>query len=251
MASTFNIETMKKHPRVPKHVAVIMDGNGRWAKERGLPRISGHIEGINSVRDVVKAAHEVGVKYLTLYTFSKENWNRPASEVSALMSLLVKTLHEEISELNRNNVRFNVIGCINDLPDETAKQMLEGIELTKNNTGLTLTLALSYGSRFEISEAVRSLCWDVFKGTLLPQDVNETLISSRLYTADMPDPDLLIRTGGEMRFSNFLLWQSAYAEFYVTQTYWPDFRKNDFFEAIQSYLSRERRFGKVSEQLNK
>ncbi len=246
----FNITTMKKHPRLPRHVAVIMDGNGRWAKQRDLPRISGHMEGIHSVRDVVEASGELGIGYLTLYTFSKENWNRPITEVSALMSLLVKTFHEEIYELGRNNVRFNVIGCIDDLPAETREMMLQGIEQTKKNTGLTLTLALSYGSRYEITEAVRSICKDVSRGTLTPDDVNESLISSRLYTTGIPDPDLLIRTSGELRISNFLLWQIAYSELYVTPEFWPDFRKNDFLEAINSFLNRERRFGKVSEQLN-
>jgi len=246
----FNITSMKKHPRLPRHVAVIMDGNGRWAKQRDLPRISGHMEGIHSVRDVVEASGELGIAFLTLYTFSKENWNRPKTEVSALMSLLVKTFHEEISELDRNNVRFNVIGCIDDLPEETRNKMLQGIEQTKENTGLTLTLALSYGSRIEITEAVKSICRDVAEGSLSPEDVNEALISSRLYTADMPDPDLLIRTSGELRISNFLLWQIAYSELYVTPKFWPDFRKKDYLEAINSYLNRERRFGKVSEQLN-
>ncbi len=246
----FNIEKMKNHPRLPRHVAVIMDGNGRWAKQRNLPRISGHMEGIHSVRDVVEASGELGIGYLTLYTFSKENWNRPKQEISALMSLLVKTFHEEISELDRNNVRFNVIGCIDDLPEETREMMLQGKEQTAKNTGLTLTLALSYGSRYEITEAVRSLCQDTATGKLKAEDIDESLISSRLYTADMPDPDLLIRTSGELRVSNFLLWQIAYSEFYVTPAFWPDFRKKEYLEAINSYLNRERRFGKVSEQLN-
>jgi undecaprenyl diphosphate synthase len=246
----FNIEKMSKHPRLPRHVAVIMDGNGRWAKQRDLPRISGHIEGIHSVRDVVEASGELGIAYLTLYTFSKENWNRPKNEISALMSLLVKTFHEEISELDRNNVRFNVIGCIDDLPKETREKMLQGVEQTAKNTGLTLILALSYGSRYEITEAVQSICSDVAAGKLKPEEVTESHISSRLYTADMPDPDLLIRTSGELRVSNFLLWQIAYSELYVTPRFWPDFRKKEYLEAINSYLNRERRFGKVSEQMN-
>ena len=246
----FIIDTMRNHPRLPRHVAIIMDGNGRWAKQRDLPRISGHMEGIHSVRDVVEASGELGIGYLTLYTFSKENWNRPVTEVSALMSLLVKTFHNEISELDRNNVRFNVIGCIDDLPEAPRNKMLQGVEQTAKNTGLTLTLALSYGSRFEITEAVRSIGEDIARGKLNVDEINESLISSRLYTHNMPDPDLVIRTSGELRISNFLLWQIAYSELYVTPTYWPDFRKNEYLEAINSYLNRERRFGKVSEQLN-
>lgn len=246
----FIIEKMRNHPRLPSHVAIIMDGNGRWAKQRYLPRISGHLEGIHSVRDVVEASGELGIRYLTLFTFSKENWNRPVTEVSALMSLLVKTFHNEISDLDRNNVRFNVIGCIDDLPEVPRSKMLQGIEQTAKNTGLTLTLALSYGSRYEITEAVRSIGKDIAQGNLDIDQINESLISSRLYTRDLPDPDLVIRTSGELRISNFLLWQIAYSELYVTPTYWPDFRKNEYLEAINSYLNRERRFGKVSEQLN-
>jgi undecaprenyl diphosphate synthase len=229
--------------KIPQHIAIIMDGNGRWAKQRNLPRIAGHREGINSVREIVRVCGELGVKILTLYTFSSENWRRPRQEVSALMRLLLVTINREVKDLNKNNVRLMVIGRIQDLPEEPRKGILNGIENLKNNTGLILNLALSYGGRQEILDAVRSLCKEGI------QDVNEAEFSRRLYTADIPDPDLLIRTSGELRLSNFLLWQLAYTEIYVTDVLWPDFRREELIKAIQAYQSRERRFGRVSEQL--
>ncbi|RMD97506.1 MAG: isoprenyl transferase [Calditrichaeota bacterium] len=234
---------------LPIHVAIIMDGNGRWARSRGLPRVEGHREGINSVREVVKVAGEIGIQYLTLYTFSTENWHRPQGEVSALMSLLLETIRAEVEELNRNNVKLMTIGRLEDLPFLARRGMLEAIRRLKNNTGLTLNLALSYSSRREITDAVKKLVDRAAKGQLKPEDVTEELISANLYTADIPDPDLLIRTSGELRVSNFLLWQLAYTEIYVTEIYWPDFRRLEFLKAIQCYQHRERRFGKVSEQV--
>jgi undecaprenyl diphosphate synthase len=226
-----------------------MDGNGRWAKKRRLPRIAGHNAGIDSVRDIVEACGEIGIKVLTLYTFSIENWKRPEREVSALMKLLVTTLNREIRELMRKNVRITCIGDLEDLPELTRFSMLEAVEMTKENTGLTLNLALSYSSRKEIKSAVIRIAEDVLSGKLTPDQIDENLISMSLQTSDLPDPDLVIRTSGEFRISNFLLWQIAYAEIYVTKTLWPDFRKSDLIEAIINYLKRERRFGMVTEQL--
>ena len=226
-----------------------MDGNGRWAKERNQNRVAGHREGINSVREVTRVAGDIGVKHLTLYTFSKENWNRPKMEVSALMKLLLRTIQSEIESLHKNNVRFSTIGNLYDLPDDARKGMLKGVEKTRNNTGLNLNLALSYGGRQEIVNAVRLIAENVKSGSTLPEEIGEEMISSNLYTASMEDPDLLIRTGGENRISNFLLWQAAYTELYITDTYWPDFREQQLLEAIIEFQSRERRFGKVSEQI--
>jgi undecaprenyl diphosphate synthase len=226
-----------------------MDGNGRWAKKRRLPRIAGHNAGIDSVRDIVEVCGEIGIKVLTLYTFSIENWKRPEREVSALMKLLVTTLNREIRELMRKNVRITCIGDLEDLPELTRFSMLEAVEMTKENTGLTLNLALSYSSRKEIKSAVIRIAEDVLSGKLTPDQIDENLISMSLQTSDLPDPDLVIRTSGEFRISNFLLWQIAYAEIYVTKTLWPDFRKSDLIEAIINYLKRERRFGMVTEQL--
>lgn len=237
------------NPNLPTHIGIIMDGNGRWAKKRRLPRIAGHNAGIDSVRDIVEACGEIGVKVLTLYTFSLENWKRPKREVSALMKLLVTTLNREIKELMRKNVRITCIGDLEDLPEMTRFSMLEAIEMTKNNTGLTLNLALSYSSRKEIKLAVKQIAEDVLAGKISPDEIDENLISMSLQTSGLPDPDLVIRTSGEFRISNFLLWQIAYAEIYVTKTLWPDFRKSDLFEAIGNYLKRERRFGMVTEQL--
>ena len=235
--------------KVPKHIAIIMDGNGRWAKERGLPRIAGHREGINSVREITRICGEVGVKYLTLYTFSTENWNRPKTEVRALMTLLLGTIKKEVKELHKNNVKFSTIGSIESLPKGTVKGLQNGIDLTIHNTGLNLVLALNYGSRQEIMRAVKNISREVEKGEIDRKSINEEFFSSYLYTNDYPDPDLLIRTSGELRISNFLLWQCAYTEMYLTETYWPSFRKNDLFKAILDYQSRERRFGKTSEQV--
>ena len=235
---------------VPKHIAIIMDGNGRWAKERGLPRIAGHREGINSVREITRICGEIGVKYLTLFTFSTENWNRPKREVKALMTLLLSTIKKEIKELHKNNVKFSTIGDISILPKSTEKGIKEGIELTFNNSGLNLILALNYGSRQEILSAVNNIISDINKKDIEIDSIDENIFSSYLYTNNCPDPDLLIRTSGELRISNFLLWQSAYTEMYLTDTYWPSFRENELFQAILDFQKRERRFGKTSEQLD-
>lgn len=234
---------------IPRHIAIIMDGNGRWAKQRGLPRIAGHREGINSVREITKICGEIGVKYLTLYTFSTENWSRPKTEVKALMTLLLSTIKKEIKELHKNDVKFSTIGDISILPKGTVKGIKEGEKLTFNNSGLNLILALNYGSRQEIISAVNNIVLDIKKGSLDSNSVDEKIFSSYLDTNNCPDPDLLIRTSGELRISNFLLWQSAYTEMYLTNTYWPSFRENELFTAIFDFQNRERRFGKTSEQL--
>ncbi len=243
------IEEILQAGNLPEHVAIIMDGNGRWAKQRQLDRVEGHKEGINSVREVVRIAGELGIRYLTLYTFSTENWNRPKGEVSALMSLLMKTIRSEMQELNRNNVRLQTIGRLEDLPFLARQGMLQAINYLENNTGLTLILALSYSSRRELTDAVREIVARAERGELSATDVDEQLISNHLYTASLPDPDLLIRTSGELRLSNFLLWQLAYTEIFVTSTFWPEFRAQEFLLAIRDYQNRERRFGKVSEQI--
>ncbi len=226
-----------------------MDGNGRWAKKRGLPRIVGHRAGIESVRKVVEACGDLGIKVLTLYTFSRENWKRPPVEVSALMKLLVTTLHRELAELISKNVKIIAIGCLEDLPADTREILLKAIAKTENNTGLILNLALSYGSRREIRDAVISIAKKVNEKMIRVEEIDETMISRNLQTCGLPDPDLIIRTSGEFRISNFLLWQIAYAEIYVSSTLWPDFGKKDLVEAIQNYLQRERRFGMVTEQV--
>ena len=231
---------------IPKHIAIIMDGNGRWAKEKNLPRISGHRQGINSVREITRVCGEIGVKYLTLYTFSTENWNRPQNEVNALMRLLLNTINIEVRELNKNNVRFKTIGDIDQLPMITKKGIQDGEELTKNNTGLNLCLALSYGSRQEIINGVRRISEKVKNGIMKIEQINEDSFSKELYTSEFPDPDLLIRTSGENRISNFLLWQIAYSEIYLTETYWPDFGEGELIKSLLDYQSRERRFGKVT-----
>ena len=235
---------------IPKHIAIIMDGNGRWAKERSLPRLAGHKEGVNSVREITRVCGEIGVKHLTLYTFSTENWRRPKAEVSALMTLLLKTISTEVRELHKNNVRFTAIGDLKKLPKSTQKGIFDGIEITKTNTGLNLCLALNYGSRQEMVSAVQAIAKKVKKGDLKLDEINETIFSNTLSTSDMPNPDLLIRTSGEYRLSNFLLWQCAYSEILMTKTFWPAFREDALIEAILEYQSRERRFGKVSEQVN-
>tara|TARA_B100001540_G_scaffold271749_1_gene255675 strand:+ start:706 stop:1446 length:741 start_codon:yes stop_codon:yes gene_type:complete len=235
---------------IPNHIAIIMDGNGRWAKEKGLPRIAGHKEGINSVRDITRICGEIGVKYLTLYTFSTENWNRPKKEVNALMSLLLSTIKIEIKELHKKNVKFSTIGNLSFLPKKTESGLKDGIDLTKNNNGLNLILALNYGSRQEIIDSVIDIANRVKSGEIDIDHINETLFSSFLYTKNIPDPDLLIRTSGELRISNFLLWQCAYTEMYLTNTFWPSFREDDLFKAILNYQNRERRYGKISEQVN-
>ncbi len=234
---------------IPNHIAIIMDGNGRWARSRSLPRIAGHREGINSVRVITRICGELGVKYLTLYTFSTENWRRPKSEVNALMKLLLKTIDIEIKELHKNKVCFKIIGELNMLPEATKNGLYNGVELTRNNGGLNLCLALNYGSRQEIIDATKSLIRKVENGSLSLKQIDEHKFSQELYTKDMPDPDLLIRTSGECRLSNFLLWQSAYTEIFMTDKFWPDFRENQLIDAIYDYQLRERRFGKVSEQI--
>ena len=236
---------------IPDHIAIIMDGNGRWAKQRGLPRIAGHREGINSVRDITRICGEIGVKYLTLYTFSTENWNRPKKEVTALMTLLVSTIKNEIKELHKKNVKFSTIGNITLLPKGTINGIKEGIELTQNNSGLNLILALNYGSRQEILNAVRNIADAVKTGALESSSIDEGLFSSFLDTKKFSDPDLLRRTSGELRISNFLLWQCAYTEMYLTDTYWPSFREEELYKAILDFQNRERRFGKTSEQIIK
>ena len=226
-----------------------MDGNGRWANSRGLPRIAGHREGVRTVRKITEICGELDVQILTLYTFSSENWNRPPTEVSALMKLLVSSLRREVKDLMKNNVRFTVIGDINELESNVKNELLDSIQKTKNNTGLNLNLALSYGSRKEILFAVKQLAEKVSNGELDSKQIDEPLFSQMLYTRDIPDPDLLIRTGGEFRLSNFLLWQIAYTEIHVTDTFWPAFGKKELMTAIYEYQNRERRFGKISEQL--
>ena len=230
---------------IPAHVAIIMDGNGRWAKQRGLPRVEGHRNGVESVRAVVRAAGEAGVKYLTLYAFSVENWSRPKDEVDTLMKYLARFLKNEIGELNRHNVRLEAIGQIYRLPEFVQDQLRKTMAALDKNNGLTLILALSYGGRTEIVEAVRGLAAKVQAGKLEAAEINEEVFAQHLYTKHYPDPDLLIRTSGEMRVSNFLLWQISYAELVVTPTLWPDFRKGQFFEALEEYARRHRRFGSV------
>ncbi len=230
---------------LPRHVAVIMDGNGRWAKERGLPRIEGHRQGAESARTIIRAAGELGINYLTLYAFSVENWNRPKDEVDALMKYLVHYLKSETSELNKNNVRLEVIGQIYRLPENVQEHLRKSIQTLSRNNGLTLIMALSYGGRTEIVEAVRAIAGKVKQGKLDPADITEQVFSQHLYTRSWPDPDLLIRTSGEMRLSNFLLWQISYAELVITPTLWPDFRKPQFHEALEEYARRHRRFGGV------
>ncbi|MGP1462969.1 isoprenyl transferase [Tannerella sp.] len=236
--------------RLPQHVAIIMDGNGRWAKERGKDRSEGHREGVVSVRKVVEAATTLGLRYLTVYTFSTENWNRPEAEVHALMGLMVAAIHRETPDLMKNNVRLMAIGDLDRLPHEVRTTLDECLRQTSVNTGTTLVLALSYSSRWEILHAVKALTEEAACGQLRAEEVTEELFASRLTTRDIPDPDLLIRTGGEQRISNFLLWQLSYAELYFTDIYWPDFREEELYQAIRSYQQRERRFGKTSDQLN-
>ncbi len=243
-------EEILKRNNTPKHVAIIMDGNGRWAKQKGLPRIAGHKKGIDSVREIVKLCPELGIEILTLYTFSVENWNRPKTEISALMELLLKSIRKEINELMKNNVRVNTLGILSDLPKMARKGMEEALERTKNNNGLILNLALSYSSRIEIVDMIKKLAKKVKKNEIDVDDINEKVVSDNLYTYGLKDPDLLIRTSGVYRISNFLLWQLAYTEIYITDTLWPDFRTDEFYKAILDYQKRERRFGMVSEQIS-
>lgn len=242
-------ETLMNNGNIPVHIAIIMDGNGRWAKKRGLPRIAGHKEGVESVRDTVEACGQLGVKYLTLYAFSTENWKRPKDEVSMLMLLLMRALRDETDKLHKNNVRVRSIGEISSLPQEVQDELIDAIERTKNNTGLNLFLALSYSGRWDLTNAIKDIAIRVREGTLTPEEITDQLISDSLSTKNVPDPDLLIRTSGELRISNFLLWQLAYSEIVISEQCWPDFRRNELYNAITNYQQRERRFGMVSEQL--
>jgi undecaprenyl diphosphate synthase len=236
--------------RLPEHIAIIMDGNGRWAKNQGKFRVFGHESGVLSVKDVVEGCAELGIRYLTLYAFSTENWNRPIDEVNALMELLVSTINQETKTLNKNNIRLNAIGDIASLPQKCIEDLKQAMEGTAGNTRCTLTLALSYSAKWEITEAAKKIARMVKEEKIDLADINEELFSTQLTTTNIPDPELMIRTSGEHRISNFLLWQMAYTELYFTETFWPDFRREDLFEAIVDYQKRERRFGKISEQLN-
>ena len=244
------IDKKQLNENIPTHVAIIMDGNGRWAKKKGFFRAIGHENGAKAVREVVEGASEIGIKYLTLYTFSTENWNRPKLEVETLMKLLVSSLKKEIKTLEKNNIRLNAIGDLQALPKKARTELLEVIEKTEGNDHMTLSLALSYGSREELIKTIQDISIKVKNDVLSPHLINEAVINKHLYTKNLPDVDLLIRTSGEQRISNFLLWQIAYAELYFTKILWPDFKKTDLIEAILNYQKRERRFGKTSEQLS-
>ncbi len=236
--------------RLPEHIAIIMDGNGRWAKNQGKFRVFGHESGVLSVKDIVEGCVEIGVKYLTVYAFSTENWNRPIDEVNALMELLISTINQEAETLNRNNIRLNAIGDLKSLPQKCIDDLADAMNKTKDNTKCTLTLALSYSAKWEIVEAARKIAEQVKEGQISIDQIDEQLFASKLTTANIPDPELMIRTSGEHRISNYLLWQMAYTELYFTETLWPDFRREHLYEAIVNYQKRERRFGKISEQLN-
>ncbi len=236
--------------RLPRHIAIIMDGNGRWAKEQGQDRLFGHFHGVESVRNIVEGCAELGVSYLTLYAFSTENWDRPAYEVNGLMELLIDTIRKEVDTLNRNNIRLHMIGDMQMLPESAQRELQEAMDLTGSNTGLNLIMALSYSSRWEIVRAARLIAQDVAEGRLQPEAVTQSLWESYLCTRSFPDPELMIRTSGEYRISNFLLYQLAYAELHFTETRWPDFRKENLYNAILDFQNRERRFGKTSEQIS-
>ncbi|MBB4118758.1 undecaprenyl diphosphate synthase [Mesonia hippocampi] len=236
--------------KLPKHIAIIMDGNGRWAKKQGLLRVAGHEKGTIAVRETVETCAKLGIKNLSLYAFSTENWNRPKLEVKTLMKLLVSSLKKELNTLNKNNIKLNAIGNLERLPKKVKAELEEVIQATQNNSHMTLTLALSYGAREELVSAIKNITQKVKENTITLEDISENTIDNYLYTHNMPDVDLLIRTSGEQRISNFMLWQIAYAELYFTPILWPDFRKENLFEAIIDYQNRERRFGKTSEQLN-
>ena len=245
LAKYLMTETQIDQNQIPVHIAIIMDGNGRWARAKTLPRIAGHKQGVKAVRNITEICGELGVKYLTLYTFSEENWNRPQMEISALMKLLVSSLKKEVRDLNKNNVRFTVIGDMTKMDNFVQDELNEAIELTQNNDGLNLNLALSYGGRQEIINAFKRLYSQISSAN----EITEKRFESQLYTSNIPDPDLLIRTGGEMRVSNFLLWQIAYTELHITNTFWPAFGRDKLLIAINDYQQRERRFGKISEQI--
>lgn len=244
-----DLKSQIKPEKLPSHIAIIMDGNGRWAKQHGKPRVFGHRNGVKAVRETTEAAAEIGVKYLTLYAFSTENWKRPRLEIDALMKLLVETLYKEVSTLMKNDIKLQAIGDIKKLPPLTHKALLEGIERTKNNKRMTLILALNYSAKWDILQATQKLAQACKDGLIEAEDIDEKAYTKALSTADFPDPELLIRTSGEARLSNFLLWQLAYAELYFTSTFWPDFRKEQLYKAIIDFQQRERRFGKISEQL--
>lgn len=235
--------------KLPKHIAIIMDGNGRWAEEKGQDRLYGHFHGVESVRNIVEGCAELGVGYLTLYAFSTENWDRPANEVSGLMELLVETIRKEVPTLNKNNIRLHVIGAMDMLPEYALNALQEALDLTSVNTGLNLVMALSYSSRWELVQAVQKIAADVQNGTMEPEQITQDVLQQYLSTSKFPDPELMIRTSGEYRISNFLLYQLAYAELYFTSTRWPDFRKEHLYEAILDYQNRERRFGKTTRQI--
>jgi undecaprenyl diphosphate synthase len=235
--------------RLPSHIAIIMDGNGRWARDKGQDRLYGHYHGVESVRDIVEGCAELGIGYLTLYAFSTENWDRPEYEVNGLMELLVETIRREVATLNRNNIRLHVIGDMDMLPDYAKKELDEALDLTSGNTGLNLVMALSYSSRWEILEAIKQIATEVREGRLEPGEISQDLLRHHLCTAKFPDPELMIRTSGEFRISNFLLYQLAYAELYFTNVLWPDFRKENLYHAILDFQGRERRFGKTSDQV--
>lgn len=244
------IKSLIDKAKLPKHVAIIMDGNGRWAKQQGKERVFGHQNGIVAVRETVEAAAEIGVEVLTLYAFSTENWKRPQEEVNALMDLFIKAIQEELETLNKNNIKLEAIGDLKALRPDTYAGLMSAIENTSKNTGLTLVLALSYSGRWEITHAMKSIAEDVAAQKITPEEITQDTVSAHLQTANYPDPELLIRTSGEFRLSNFLLWQLAYAEFYFLEKHWPDFRKDDFFNTILDFQKRERRFGMTGEQIS-
>ena len=249
MKNNISLKDKIESSKLPRHIAIIMDGNGRWAKSNGIERVFGHREGLESVKTITEAAVEIGLEYLTLYAFSTENWGRPTDEVNALMELLVNGIDSETEKLAKNNVKLSTIGCNEMLPPHVYKKVENALQATSQNTGLNLTIALSYSSRWEIIHATQQLVQDAMQGKIKPDQINDDLFENYLSTSGMPDPELLIRTSGELRISNFLLWQSAYTEFYFTDKNWPEFKKEEFFKAIYEYQKRERRFGKTSEQI--
>ncbi|CAN5465868.1 isoprenyl transferase [soil metagenome] len=244
-------KNLKQSGEIPRHIAIIMDGNGRWAKSKGYNRVLGHNEGVNSARDIIESCAQIGVKYLTLYTFSTENWKRPKSEVSVLMSLLIKVLGDETERLHKENIKIAASGDLSSLPEKVMKVLTDGMERTKNNDKMTLNIAISYSGRWDILNAMKKIYKEVSNGKIQISDINEENFGSYLATQDIPDPDLLIRTGGDYRISNFLLWQIAYSEIYIDQIFWPDFKRNNLYNAISEFQKRERRYGMTSEQIIK